>query len=290
MADNYPLVSIICLCFNHEKFIDEALQSVLAQDYPNIEVIIVDDASTDNSVQVINSLLQKHPAIQFIGNQQNEGNCRSFNKGLAKSKGKYIIDLALDDVLISDRVSLGVSELEKLGNQYGVHYGNVTLISEDGTVTGSIAPAANQQTEGNLYSLLIEKFILSAPSMLMRRSVLEKLDGYDEALTYEDFDFWIRSSRDHFYAFTDRIVVKKRIHQHNYSRRQRKFLNKQMYSTYLLCEKIYHLNRSIEEFNALKYRLKYEMRKSLQYGGLKTFFKYYTLYRKTHKKLKNSHD
>ena len=74
---NYnPLVSIICLCYNHEKFVPLALQSVIDQTYPNIELIIVDDCSNDGSSTAIKEWLRQHPEIVFIENTSNKGNTK----------------------------------------------------------------------------------------------------------------------------------------------------------------------------------------------------------------------
>src|SRR5688500_3802276 len=99
-----PLVSVICLCYNQARFIREAVASVFAQSYRNVELIIVDDASTDNSASVIRAMVAENPAIRCLLLNQNVGNCKAFNKGLTLSKGDYIIDLAADDVLVPQRI------------------------------------------------------------------------------------------------------------------------------------------------------------------------------------------
>ena len=88
MNSEKPLVSIICHCYNHSKFVLETLKSVLNQTYDNIEVIVVDDFSTDNSADVISSFMVKHPEIKFIQNHRNLGITKSFNRILKKTKGK----------------------------------------------------------------------------------------------------------------------------------------------------------------------------------------------------------
>ncbi|WP_278009104.1 glycosyltransferase family 2 protein [Flavobacterium gyeonganense] len=101
---NLPLVSIICLCYNHEQFVVESLNSVLNQNYENIELIIADDCSTDNSKQVIQEWLKNHAGVTFVSNETNLGNTKTFNKVLQLAKGDYIIDLATDDILLTDCV------------------------------------------------------------------------------------------------------------------------------------------------------------------------------------------
>ena len=122
MNSEKPLVSIICHCYNHSKFVLETLKSVLNQTYDNIEVIVVDDFSTDNSADVISSFMVKHPEIKFIQNHRNLGITKSFNRILKKTKGKYIIDLAADDLLLPNCVMQQVhcfqnSNYQNLGNE-----------------------------------------------------------------------------------------------------------------------------------------------------------------------------
>src|SRR6188474_1772085 len=77
-----PLVSVICLCYNHGRFIREAVESVLNQSYKNIQVIVTDDASTDNTVEEIHSLKVMYPSIELLLLPRNLGNCKAFNEAL----------------------------------------------------------------------------------------------------------------------------------------------------------------------------------------------------------------
>ena len=92
-----PLVSVICLCYNHSKYVIESIESVLSQSYANIELIIVDDASTDDSQSVIRNFIVSLPQVNFIPLTNNIGNCSAFNIGWRASSGDYVIDLAADD-------------------------------------------------------------------------------------------------------------------------------------------------------------------------------------------------
>src|SRR5258708_38496375 len=95
-----PLVSIVCLCFNHERFVGEALRSVFQQTYSNIQIIIVDDFSTDGSTSIIKKVISDYThKIQFLGLTQNLGNCKAFNQGLALATGDFVIDFSTDDVM-----------------------------------------------------------------------------------------------------------------------------------------------------------------------------------------------
>jgi len=265
---NQPLVSVICLCFNHKKFIERAVKSVLEQTYENIELIIVDDASKDGSSETISSL-SKQLGIKAILNPTNLGNCKSFNLAFKVSKGDYIIDLAADDVLFPGRVQTGVEVLEQKGKNFGVHFCDIELIDEQGKTLGThfkrnpFGQLIETVTDGDIYKTLLEKYYISTPTMMIRREVLEKLGGYDESLSYEDFDFWVRSSRDFQYCFTNQVQMQKQIISHSHSTTQYQRKNPHCLSTAKVCKKALNLNTSPEENMALLIRVNYELKWAL---------------------------
>lgn len=267
VLDN-SLVTVICLCFNQARLVEKAIQSVLDQTYRYIELIVVDDASTDES-QTIIERLSKTYGFKAHFNPSNLGNCKSFNIGFNLSKGEFIIDLAADDELLPSRINEGVKNLDAKGSQYAVDFCDVELIDEKGQSKGSHFKRSKEGKliekvpEGDIYSTLVERYFISAPSMMMRRTVLEDLHGYDEHLSYEDFDFWVRSSRQHKYAFTNKILVKKHILSTSLSAIQYKRKNVHCLSTAMVCEKVLGLNKTAEENQALLKRINYELKWSL---------------------------
>ena len=209
-----PLVTVVCLSFNHARFLEEALDSVLVQTHPRVEIIVVDDASTDNSAVLIKQYADRHPAreIQVLLLPENGGNCAAFNRALALSKGDFLVDFATDDVMLPTRLSEQVAAFQQLDASYGVVYTDCELISEEGQHVryhyrrdeqgrlASFAPC------GDVFAAVLGHYFISTPTMMMRRTVLETLGGYDEALAYEDFDFWVRSARKYQYFYLDKIL------------------------------------------------------------------------------------
>ncbi len=263
-----PLVSVICLCYNHKNYVERAVKSALEQSYRNIEVIIVDDHSTDGSQEVVKNLGIKYN-LRTILLPENQGNCKAFNTGFSLSKGNYIIDLAADDVLLPDRVKVGAEDLEVRGDKFGVNFCNIELIDSKGKSLGthfkrnSEGNPIEKVQDGDLYQLLLEKYYICTPTMMMRREVLEKLGGYDEDLSYEDFDFWIRSSREYFYSYTDRILMQKQVIANSHSAKQYQRKNPHCLSTLKVCEKAFNLNRTPDENRALLKRINYELKWAL---------------------------
>ncbi len=260
-----PLVTVICLCHNHEQLVERAIDSVYRQTYQPIELIVVDDASTDRSREVIEKLQKTH-GFKTVFNDRNLGNCRSFNKAFKLSDGKYLIDLAADDELLPGRIETGVAVMEKSGPEVGVHFCDAALIDETGKFLKSHYPRDRSGKliepvhDGDIYKILLEKYYISTPTMMMSRRVLDELGGYDEALSYEDFDFWVRSARRYQYRFTDAILVNKYVLKNSLSTQQLAHKNRQTLSTALVCEKALALNKSQEEDEALWKRVSYELK------------------------------
>lgn len=266
-----PLVSIICLCYNQSRYVVEAINSVLAQTYPNIELIVVDDASTDNSREVIEQAVASHPSIKTIFLKKNVGNCAAFNVGFRESKGSYLIDLAADDMLTAQRVTWGVEEFTKRSDEWGVQFGDAVMTGrgDEGMRLHSARFPHATIPEGDIYIDVISRYFICSPTMMIRRVVLEKLGGYDEMLAYEDFDFWVRSARYFKYFYTPEVLAIKRLVAGSLSEKQFMRNSPQQWSTWQVCEKIHALNRTAAEKRALKARIGYELTRALWRGDWK---------------------
>jgi glycosyltransferase involved in cell wall biosynthesis len=275
-----PLVTVICLCYNHSKFVTEAIESVLAQTYPSIQLIVVDDASTDESATIIRQLVAYHPAIEFLPLPQNLGNCNAFNRGLALAKGEYFIDLAADDVLLPERMALGVTALQQAGDNYGVHFSDAEWIDEAGKHLYFHSDRFPHITipQGDVYEELISRRFICPPTVMFKREVINSLGGYDESLTYEDFDFWIRSSRQFNYVYSPQVWVKKRLTSMAMANKQFKLLNRHSRTTYRVCKKIMELNRSREEQRALNQRIFYEIKLNIRVLNIRVAFDFLLLW------------
>ncbi len=283
------IVSIICLCYNHEKFVLQSLLSALNQDYPFIELIIVDDFSTDNSREVIKNWIAAYPEIQFIENETNLGSTKSFNKALKLAKGEYIIDLACDDILLPNCVSLQLKAFEK--NRFenlGVVYGNAELINEKGDSYFYFFPVdefkktIEKRETGDIYlSVLSGGNSICSVSSMVKKSVFDDLQGYDENLAYEDLDLWIRASRKYDFDYIDEILIKKRITTtslgtHFFIKNDSRS-RKINCSTYLIIKKAIQLNRTKQEHKAILKRIHFEMFLNFKTSNYKLLLKYILL-------------
>lgn len=182
---NYPLVSIIVPVYNMEDFVIECLSSIKESTYENIEVLIIDDGSKDNSLKLIQQFA-KNDSRFHVYFQENAGVCKARNKALELSKGKYILPIDSDDILCKDFIQESVSRIEENKNIKAV----LPTIEFFGDKTGIWSLPDFK------LSLLARKNTIPI-SGLYRKEDAIKIGGYCEDLTArEDWVFWIGMLKD----------------------------------------------------------------------------------------------
>lgn len=278
-----PWVSVICTAYNQAAYVEQALRSVIEQDYPNVELIVIDNGSTDATAGQIVSFIRQHTNVRFIRNSTNVGLNRAFNQGLALANGRYVIDLSADDVLLPSRISKQVDLFEQLAGPYAVVFSNAAYIDTTGRKTGVHYPinaqgcARSRVPSGNVFQHVLESYFICTPTMMMRRDVLNELGGYDESLVYEDFDFWVRSSRLYHYAYLDEVLTLKRQVPGSLSAQITRPDNELLRSTLTVCQKAFDHCLTPGEYQALAGRVRKFIRKAyyaeqfslaLQFGRL----------------------
>ena len=265
-----PLVTIIALCHNHAPYLREALDSILAQDYAPLEVWLVDNGSTDESPALLRAYARAQPGWHLLLLPTNLGNCRAFNQAFFQSRGEFVVDFATDDVLLPQRLSQQVAMFQSLPPDYGVVYSNCELISAAGVPLGLYhRPAASgvlhpRPASGWVFAEVLRRYFISTPTMLMRRATLLALGGYDEALSYEDFDFWVRASRDWRFHYQDVVTTRKRKHPRSMSAQVTTSHDPYLASTLAVCGKALALCRTPAEARTLAGRLRYELLHALR--------------------------
>ena len=192
-----PLVSAFVGCYNHSRFIVQTLESVRLQNYPEIELIIWDDFSGDDSVDIIKSWISgSEMDCTFIPHESNIGICKSLNEALFLSKGKYIAMVAGDDIWATDRIARQVEIMENLNEDYGVLYSDAFQIDDNGEFLPKNFIEShrdfNLMPEGMILDELWEGNFIPGMTTLIRRKCFEIIGSYDEKLAYEDWDMWLR--------------------------------------------------------------------------------------------------
>lgn len=265
------LVTVICIAYNHERWIEETLESVGAQDYYAKELIIVDNGSTDNTVERIKNWISEASgqlSVKAIFNTEMQPYCKLFNQILADIDGKYLVDLSGDDVLYPDHLSASISELQIVPFAAFV-FSDAYILDQKGEVRtfykrNNSGELAEQIELSNIYETLIHRNLICSPTIVFNTAILKKEGGYDESLYYEDFDIQIRLTRNHPAVFSDHIGVLKRKHGRSMSANQyQSYQSKMLPSTVKVCSKILGMNVYPEENKALKKRILYELKHSL---------------------------
>jgi len=208
MKTNNDLVSVIIPCFNAEKFIAETIQSTLDQTYPNIEIIVVDDGSTDNSFKIASSF-----SDVIVLSQNNAGVASARNNGFNHSKGSYVCFLDADDWLYPTTIYDKLNAL--LSSKAAIAHGQVIVTDETLTPTGATLLGAREDT---LKALLnYSPPAIPCPSnALIARWAIERCGLFDTNLsTSADYDMWLRIAMKYNVVRVDTMAVKYRQHGTN---------------------------------------------------------------------------
>lgn len=214
-----PLVTVVGLCYNHNRYVLETLESIRKQTYPYLQVILVDDCSTDNSVEIVEQFLREQNLTwKFVKHEKNQGIPKSLNEALSIAKGEYVKFIACDDVLLPDCVETLVNAIQPLSKEYAMVYADVLTIDESSKQFG-LTPFTERgwqkETDvpsGKLFLELSKLCFIPAVSTLMRTSVLHTL-RFDEKLLFEDWDMWLRISKQYLIKGIATPVVQYRIHR-----------------------------------------------------------------------------
>jgi glycosyltransferase involved in cell wall biosynthesis len=210
LDDTGPLVSVIIPCYNGETYLAEAIESALMQTYQPVEIIVVDDGSTDNSPVIA----QKFP-VRYI-RQQNRGLTATRNLGIQQSKGDYLVFLDADDRIRPEAIETGLSVMLQRP-ECAMVIGDHVFISHNGA---HLRDSHKRCLHASHYeALLRSNFIEMISSVLFRRMMLEQVGGFDTALTVaEDYELYLRIARNYPICCHPSVVAEYRIHQTNASR------------------------------------------------------------------------
>jgi len=187
-----PLVSIIIPCYNHEKYIEECILSIVNQTYKNIELIVIDDGSKDNS-PVILERLQKQYGF-FLEIQSNMGLSKTLNKAIRNySHGKYIAGSGSDDFLALDRIEKQVRYIEA-HPEYVMVCGKVYGVDENSQVIEgfNIIDSVTDPEKSLTFESLVESDPIPAMTVMLRKDVWLECGGYNENTIVEDLDMWLK--------------------------------------------------------------------------------------------------
>lgn len=206
-------VSVVIPCHNYGRFLSAAIESVLAQNHPSVDVIVVDDGSTDDSAEVA----ARYPQVVCL-QQRNLGQAAAQNRGLEAARGEFVLFLDADDELTPDAVGSLARRLRE-SPDCAFAYGHVERVDEDGSaVTATPSRAAKRQScvEGDPYAYMLRtnNCLRGGGAVLYRTKLLRRAGGFSCGLgNYaQDLDLNLRLAREHPICCEDRVVLLYRIH------------------------------------------------------------------------------
>lgn len=188
-----PLVSVIMPAYNHEMFIESAIRSVWALNYHPLELIVLDDGSSDKTYSIACELRRNSPIPMDVVSKENEGICKTLNKGIMLAQGKYVTFLASDDEFVSDRQRLHVDFLEASQDESVAGcYGQKSIIDENGNVVTKLVKQ-RMEYEDLFLALIKGNVPLSLQGSTLKLSVVRDIK-FDPDVFFEDWDFFLRVS------------------------------------------------------------------------------------------------
>ncbi|MDG0811884.1 glycosyltransferase family 2 protein [Cohnella rhizosphaerae] len=220
-----PLVSIIITAYNHEDYVGACLESMINQTYRNIELIVLNDGSKDRTHEVITAyepkLAERFSKYTYI-DKHNEGISVNFNKGIRMSSGDYIKTFASDDILLPQAIEHLVRFLEE-NSEFDVAYGDgYHILTKETDLTDfefdEIQRFSNitELKSGYIYEHLLTMLPhMSTCTVLFRRKCFEEAGYYDESLSCEDMDLYLRYSREYQFGYIQQDIALHRIHGDN---------------------------------------------------------------------------
>jgi len=212
------LVSVILPVYNGEKFIRQTIDSLLAQDYENMEIIISDDGSTDSTSEIIKSY-----GSQIIYLYKKNGGCSSaYNFALEKSQGNLIALANYDDLWRKDKISKQVKRFKETGSS--LIYTDHVYFSENDFTFDKIKPRNNSKikklrVEEDTFNSMIQSNFIACASVMISRISLDEIGLFDASLPHaEDYDMWLRlATEGHTFQYIDEILTSIRRHPENKS-------------------------------------------------------------------------
>ncbi len=232
-----PLISVIIPTFNRGHCLEESIRSVRDQNFPDFELIVVDDGSVDNTIEVVNQF----PDIRFIRLDKNRGVSFARNCGLKQAQGDWIAFLDSDDLWKKGKLQAQVQWVNQHPDCYAVYTDEIWV--RNGVRVNQMKK--HQKYSGEIFQYCLPLCIVSPSSVLLRTKMLNEVGGFDESMVVcEDYDLWLRIAKQYPFHFIDeKLIVKRGGHADQLSS---KFWGMDRWRVYAL-EKLLKENRLNEE-------------------------------------------
>lgn len=218
-----PKVTLIVPLYNHEKYVLKCLESILTQDYPDVELIVINDGSTDGSDKRVRDYLKEHVGSFIYISKENQGLVKTLNLGLTRASGDYFCELASDDLLLEGSLSKRAEFLDAHPDVDAVFGDSYIMEGETRTERrfygGLKSGTGFRSSVHTIENLLTKKARYHVPTGMFRTSVLRGFGGFDEDFRYfEDIAIRYRFAMYAKIDFIDEPLIYYRIHRSNVSR------------------------------------------------------------------------
>jgi glycosyltransferase involved in cell wall biosynthesis len=215
-STNLPKVSVLVTTYNHAPFVRESLNSLTAQSFRDFEIVITDDASTDGTAELIQQWLDETcTTAYFFRNQVNRGICANRNSALSIASGEFLCSLSGDDAYEPERIARQLECFTHQPPDVAVVYSDMRMVDARGRDLGisflAYALGKEPAPESGVFDRLLHGCFMPAPAAMIRRSCLNDVGPYDETLSYEDYDMWLRLSALFPFCFLPGYLVRYRI-------------------------------------------------------------------------------
>lgn len=206
-SERWPLVTIVTPAYNQGEYLEQTMRSVLEQNYPALEYIVIDDGSNDDSFLIAQGVAENYPGRVTVLTQQNSGQAATLNKGWAMARGEVLAYLSSDDCLLPNAVLQMVQALQA-NPCASVVYCDFWLINSSGRRLREFITE-----EFNPHRLLVDLVCQPGPGAFFRRIVYDKTGGWNPILKQvPDFEFWLRAERYGHFVRVPQLLAEYRIH------------------------------------------------------------------------------
>ncbi|WP_172119368.1 glycosyltransferase family 2 protein [Actinomyces faecalis] len=206
-------VTVVVVSYNHEKYIDTCLRSIIGQTVLPHSLIIIDDCSSDSSVKIAQDFATTSPVpTTVIAHETNTGLCAGLNEALELTRTDLFAYISADDYMLSERIERQLQTLNSAGSRYAVVYSDAWREDEDGErLTDRFSekytwPSPDLRS-GDVFAQILRSPYIPAPSAMCRTNCLREVGGYDPDLFFEDLDMWLRLSARHPFVCVDECLV-----------------------------------------------------------------------------------
>lgn len=212
-----PLVSVIIPCYNHQAYIQDSIQSILDQTYANIELIVIDDGSKDQSVTKIEEMLEQCKTrfeYVYFNTRANKGLCATLNEALQLCKGKYVSIIASDDKMLPQKTQIQVEYLESNPSIVGVFAG-IELIDKNNQI---MEQHVSEKTTYSFNDIILNLHDLPTLTQMFHLDVIREAGGYDESIKVEDWYMLLKLTKDQKkLVYIPTVLCQYRIHDESFS-------------------------------------------------------------------------